>query len=227
MRRPLTISVGIMAAALVISVAYLFNVTEMVRSLADTDEVEEAFPIPEEPLYEPTDPQIDVRIFYPATNNDVLIRTRTLPIFESSDPANRARQIIEHLIAGADNNSLYSTLPPGTRLNQIFIAGDGTAFVDFNSALSDNHPGGVLPEQATVFSIVNSLAYNLGDIVRVKILIGGVEKETLAGHCLLLLPLEPDLSITDIAAQADPLDEVPPEDEPEANDGRGDVSDSI
>jgi len=33
----------------------------------------------------------------------------------------------------------------------------------------------------------------------VKILIGGVEKETLAGHCLLLLPLEMDLSITNVA----------------------------
>jgi hypothetical protein len=32
----------------------------------------------------------------------------------------------------------------------------------------------------------------------VKILIGGVEKETLAGHCLLLLPLEMDLSISNV-----------------------------
>ncbi len=31
-----------------------------------------------------------------------------------------------------------------------------------------------------------------------KILVGGVEKETLAGHCLLLLPLEMDLSISNV-----------------------------
>jgi hypothetical protein len=30
-------------------------------------------------------------------------------------------------------------------------------------------------------------------------LIGGVEKETLAGHCLLLLPLTMDLSLTNVA----------------------------
>jgi hypothetical protein len=63
-----------------------------------------------------------------------------------------------------------------------------------------NHPGGILNEQATIYSIVNSLAYNLPEIQQVKILIGGVEKETLAGHCLLLLPLQMDLSITDVTA---------------------------
>jgi hypothetical protein len=52
-------------------------------------------------------------------------------------------------------------------------------------------------EQATVYSIVNSLTYNLPEIRQVKILIGGAEVETLAGHCLLL-PLAMDLSISDV-----------------------------
>jgi hypothetical protein len=51
-------------------------------------------------------------------------------------------------------------------------------------------------EQATIYSIVDSLLYNLPEIRQVKILIGGTEQETLAGHCLLLLPLEMDLSMT-------------------------------
>jgi hypothetical protein len=45
---------------------------------------------------------------------------------------------------------------------------------------------------------VDSLTYNIEEIKQVKILIGGVEKETLAGHCLLLLPMEMDLSITNV-----------------------------
>jgi hypothetical protein len=45
---------------------------------------------------------------------------------------------------------------------------------------------------------VNSLTYNLRDIRQVKILVGGTEKETLAGHCLLLLPLDMDLSISNV-----------------------------
>ena len=74
----------------------------------------------------------------------------------------------------------------------------GMAYVDFSSTISANHPGGMVNEQATVYSIVNSLTYNLPEIRQVKILVGGAEKETLAGHCLLL-PLGMDRSITDIA----------------------------
>ena len=51
---------------------------------------------------------------------------------------------------------------------------------------------------ATIYSIVDSLGYNLPEIKQVKILIGGTEKETLAGHCLLLLPFQMDLSMTDV-----------------------------
>jgi hypothetical protein len=85
-------------------------------------------------------------------------------------------------------------------LQEVFIDETGTAFVDFSNPISANHPGGVLNEQATVYSIVNSLTYNLKEIRQVQILVGGAEKETLAGHCLLL-PLELDLSITDVAPQ--------------------------
>jgi hypothetical protein len=45
---------------------------------------------------------------------------------------------------------------------------------------------------------VNSITYNLPEIRQVKILVGGAERETLAGHCLLL-PLGMDLSITSVA----------------------------
>ena len=203
MKRPMIISLGIMVVVTVVSVLYLFDVTETVRSIAPVEEEDTDFGEQEEPLYDPTDPPIEVRMFFPATNNDVLIRTRTMTIFESADLENQARQIVELLITGEGNSDLFSQLPPDTRLNQMYIFDDGIAYVDFSSELSDNHPGGVRPEQATVYSIVNSLTYNLDGIDRVKILIGGIEKETLAGHCLLLLPLQTDLSITDIAYQAE------------------------
>ena len=41
------------------------------------------------------------------------------------------------------------------------MSDDGVAFVDFSNAISTNHPGGILNEQATIYSIVNSLTYNL------------------------------------------------------------------
>ena len=197
---PRHIRIGLIVSAVVAAAAlyYFVDTAQQVQAPAAVD-AEPAFSEPDAPLYEPTDPPVEVRIFFPARSNDILLRSRDITIFGSASPENRSRQIIEHLAGGADDDLLFGRLPEGTRLNQVFISEDGTAFLDFNSALADNHPGGILPEQATLYAIVNSLAYNLPEIDRVKILIGGVERETLAGHCMLMLPLELDLSITDIA----------------------------
>ena len=195
-----------MSLALAGSLLYFFSVARTIGS-GNVSAEEPVFSEPDLPLYEPNDPPVDVKLFLPATSNDVLLRTRDVTIFASARIENRARQLVEHLITGVDEEEFFGRLPEGTRLNQVFVSEDGTAYLDFNSSLSENHPGGVLPEQATIYAIVNSLSYNLAEIDRVKILIGGAEKETLAGHCLLLLPLPADLSITDIATTLD--EEIP------------------
>jgi hypothetical protein len=204
----MAIAIVIMFVAVGVSVFYLFDATELVRSAIDEVEVDTTFAGDESPLYAPTDREVEVRLFFPGPSNDVLLRTRTMTIFESEDVANRVRQIIEHLTTAPEDTNLHRTLPEGTRLNQVFVSSDRTAYVDFNSALVDNHPGGILPEQATVYAIVNSLAFNIEEIDRVKFLINGVEKETLAGHTLLELPLRMDLTNTDVAHLAE--SEPPP-----------------
>ena len=59
---------------------------------------------------------------------------------------------------------------------------DGTAIVDTNSAFADTHPSGVLTEELTVSSLVLTLNAADSGITRVKILVNGQERETLAGH---------------------------------------------
>ncbi len=207
MTRNVWISLLLMIAVTGGSALYFFSIADSV--LQDSGpETEPIFDEAARPLYEPTDPPIEARMFFPGTSNDVLLRTQDVTIFASAEIENRVRQIVEKLIQGAEDEDLFGRLPDDTRLNEVFVTDNGIVYLDFNSALSDNHPGGVLPEQATIYSIVNSITYNVAGIDRVKILIGGNEKETLAGHCLLLLPLETDLSISDmapIASLAQPL----------------------
>ena len=198
MPRHIQISLFVTSIILAVSLLYFFNLTRNIRSATELDVEDMPFDEPDQRLYEPTDPPIEVKLFFPGTNNDVLLRTRDTTVFASAELENRARQIIGRLIEGAGDDGLFGRLPAETQLNELFVSAS-TVFLDFSSAISDNHTGGVLPEQATIYSIVNSLTYNLPEIENVKILIGGGEKETLAGHCLLLLPLELDLSITDIA----------------------------
>ena len=200
MPRHVKIGLIVLGLGLAIAVGFFVDVVGRVQSLMKNDkETEEnPFKAPPQPLYAPTDPPLAVKVFFPETSGDVLLTTEDQTIFKSTELANRARQILQKLQEGPHSETLSPALPKDTKVDDLFISGQGTAFIDFSNAISTNHPGGVLNEMATIYSIVDSLTYNLPEIKQVKILVGGVEKETLAGHCLLLLPLEMDLSMTNV-----------------------------
>jgi spore germination protein GerM len=141
-----------------------------------------------------------VKLFYPGKGDNVILSTEDQTIFRSAELTNRARQILQKLLEGPQKSGLFPSIPKDTKLQEVFIDDTGTAYVDFSDPIAANHPGGISNEQATVYSIVNSLTYNLKEIRQVRILVGGTERETLAGHCLLL-PLELDLSMTDVTPQ--------------------------
>jgi hypothetical protein len=54
--------------------------------------------------------------------------------------------------------------------------------------MTANHPGGSTAEMATVYSLTNTLTVNMPAIKKVKILIGGKERESLKGHIGLKNP---------------------------------------
>jgi len=207
-RIPRHLKFGVIALAIgfVITLGLFVDVVGRIQSMVQQKEPEgNPFTPPAAPLYEQTDPPMTVKVFFPGMQEDIILSGEDQTIFRSAELANRARQILQKLLEGPKTAGLYPSLPKDTKLQEVFIDGMGLAYVDFSSPISANHPGGMLNEQATVYSIVNSLTYNLPEIRQVKILVGGAEKETLAGHCLLL-PLGMDLSITDVAPPKDQVD---------------------
>ena len=204
--RHLKFGVIVLVIGFVITLGLFVDVVGRIQSMVQQKEPEgNPFTPPAAPLYEQTDPPMTVKIFFPGMQDDIILSGEDQTIFRSAELANRARQILQKLLEGPKTAGLYPSLPKDTKLQEVFIDGMGLAYVDFSSPISANHPGGMLNEQATVYSIVNSLTYNLPEIRQVKILVGGAEKETLAGHCLLL-PLGMDLSITDVAPPKDQVD---------------------
>jgi len=91
------------------------------------------------------------------------------------------------ILLWADSGEL---IPQGTRLLGVKIR-DKTAYLNINSAMRDNHPGGTSLEMQTIYSIVNSITLNYPAIKRVKILIEGKTQKTLAGHIDISVPLGP------------------------------------
>jgi hypothetical protein len=216
MPRRIRIAVIALAVGLAVALGFFVDIVGRVRSLVETGKTEDdPFKLEPKPLFTPTDPAVAVKIFFPAAE-EARLSTEDRIIFQSAELANRAKQILQSLADGPKSPELAPALPKDAKAVEVYIAG-GVAYVDFTGALAANHPGGILHQQATIYSIVNSLTYPPSEIHKVKILVGGTEKETLAGHILLRLPFDMDLSITDIAPP-DPEKTEPEENEvPETN----------
>lgn len=138
--------------------------------------------------------RLKVLIYYPATGADGLIGEQR-EIFRTAAPGDRAKQILADLISGPATASGKRALPAGTRLRQVFVLDDGTAYIDFSADLKQGMGGGTTEELLAVYSIVNSVALNIPEIRRVGILINGKSIDTLNGHLYLRRPLPPDTSI--------------------------------
>ena len=200
MQRHIKIGLIVISIGFMVSLGFFVDIVGRIQSLVNDQETEENPFKPEvEPLFSPTDPPMAAKIFFPSAGGDVLLSYEDATIFKSADVTKQAKQILKLLSDGPKTQNLTGVFPQDTKVNEVFISDDAVAFVDFSNNISTNHPGGILNEQATIYSIVNSLTYNIREIQQVKILVGGAEKETLAGHCLLLLPLEMDLSISNVS----------------------------
>lgn len=100
---------------------------------------------------------------------------------ECRDIYDRIGHIMDCLIQGPPSGA-YPTLPKETRVNAVYVTGNGTAYIDLDDTVQQELPGGAESELLAVYSIVNSLALNLPEIETVKVLIQGMDTPTLAGH---------------------------------------------
>jgi spore germination protein GerM len=109
-------------------------------------------------------------------------------ILNKGDAQEEAKEIIHELIKGP-KGKLIRTLPPRTKLLALQIDERGVAKVNFDKALSKDHPGGSSAEVMTVYSVVNSLSLNVPQIKGVQILIEGERGGSITGHLVLDRPI--------------------------------------
>jgi len=141
-------------------------------------------------------PATSVTLYVASDADGVLHRlqeTMALP----EEASERTRAILRALFARSAQTPPTPSASPGSDLRDVFLFGSDTAVVDTSAAFADSHPSGVLAEQLTISSIVATLNANNPKIVRVKILVDGKERETLAGHA--------DLRRFYTAAEIDPF----------------------
>ncbi len=114
-----------------------------------------------------------------ATGEELKAAEVELPL--STEPAERARQLLDALIARVPADA-QRTLPADAAVLEVYVLQDGTAVIDFSSSVGASLPSGVRSEQLAIDSITQTLAANVPQIQRAKIVIQGLEADTLAGH---------------------------------------------
>ncbi len=94
----------------------------------------------------------------------------------------RAEELLRALLRIYQQPGAAHPLSPAADIRSIYLVDPGEAVIDLNAAFADQHRSGILSEQLTVNSLVETLAVNVPGIQRVNILVGGQTRDTLAGH---------------------------------------------
>jgi hypothetical protein len=94
----------------------------------------------------------------------------------------RAEELLRALLALYLDKASPHPLPEGADIRSVYLVDPGLAVIDINAAFADGHRSGVLSEELTVASLIQTLSANIPGILKVKILVEGRERETLAGH---------------------------------------------
>lgn len=111
-----------------------------------------------------------------------ILRAQSARIAMPSVRQQRAEELIRALITLYLDKTSPHPLALGSDVRSVYLVDPGLAVIDVNSALADGHRSGILSEELTVASLIQTLATNIQGIVRVKILVDGKQRDTLAGH---------------------------------------------
>ncbi len=190
---------AIALSAVLIAAALLWKIDSRRAAVPAPAESPEQAASPETPALSrsaagtPEENQREVTLFFQAPAGGDL-QGEKRKIFLTDTVTDQARQTVKELIEGP-RTELAPTFPAGSEVREVYLAADGTAYVDFSQSLVDGHPGGASAEIDTVFSLVDTLTFNFPEIKRVKILVEGEERSTLKEHLDLTRAYLPDMSI--------------------------------
>jgi hypothetical protein len=121
-------------------------------------------------------------VLYVAHDEDGTLRPESAQIPMPAGRQQRAEELTRALISRySDKNSPHS-IGSGSEVRSIFLVDPGVAVIDMNGAFADTHRSGVMVEELTVASLIHTVSANTPNLLKVKILIDGKERETLAGH---------------------------------------------
>ena len=117
-----------------------------------------------------------------AYDDDGVFRFRHVNGVLPSEPEARARAVLQLLIGQYVSRPSPHPLASASAVKTVFLVNDKLAVLNLNEQFVDEHRSGVMIEDFTVLSLIDTLASNFPKLEQVKFLVDGKERETLAGH---------------------------------------------
>jgi hypothetical protein len=134
------------------------------------------------PVAPPASGPTETVTLYVADDASGMLRAQSAKIPLPGGRQQRAEELLRALLRIYQQPGSAHPLAPAADIRSIFLVDPGAAVIDLNAAFADQHRSGILSEQLTVNSLVETLAVNVPGIQRVNILVEGKTRETLAGH---------------------------------------------
>jgi hypothetical protein len=119
---------------------------------------------------------------YLANDSDDSLRPVTISSALPSDPGERGRLALHTLITRYLQKDSTHPLGAGADVHDVYLLDPASAVVNLNAAFAETHRSGIEIEQLTIFSMVLTLKAQLPQITRVRFLVEGKTRDTLAGH---------------------------------------------
>jgi hypothetical protein len=134
------------------------------------------------PIAPPVSGPTEAVSLFIAYDDGGVLRKRETQMALPSEPGERARHLLRALLAVYLEKPSPHPLGDNADVKDVYLVNDTTAIIDMNAAFADAHRSGVLVEELTIVSMVQTLSAALPKVTKVKLLIDGRERETLAGH---------------------------------------------
>jgi hypothetical protein len=121
-----------------------------------------------------------------AYDEDQALRWRNATVFMPADRGLRAREALRAVLAQYQQSPSPHPLAKGADIKDVYLIGSDTMVIDTTSQFADGHPSGILLEHLTIVSLIETVAANVPGLAKIKFLVEGQERETLAGHADLM-----------------------------------------
>lgn len=141
-------------------------------------------------------------LYFPASDGMLHSVRRTLEV--TPDPAQRARALLQALLAGPNEEGLVPPFEKDTEVASALLSESGVLYVDLRAPQPAPPSLGSRDELLTVYSVVNTAVLNVPEARRVVLLWNGTQLESLGGHVDTARPLRPNHGLVAPAAAPGP-----------------------